>query len=132
MSPPHPPNRRREIPWWLLAIALLGILTFWQIVADEGMRTIFNALSAGITNGDLFSHIIAFSPGFLAPAGQRGAPRIFISHGTRDEVLPIERCSRQIAPLLDQAGYDLRYLEFAGPHTVPQEIVREAVAWFTS
>ncbi|MFD1941466.1 amino acid ABC transporter permease [Paradevosia shaoguanensis] len=48
MSPPHPPNRRREIPWWLLAIALLGILTFWQIVADEGMRTIFNALSAGI------------------------------------------------------------------------------------
>jgi len=90
------------------------------------------ALSAGITNGDLFSHVIAFSPGFLAPAGQRGAPRIFISHGTRDQVLPIERCSRQIAPRLQQAGYDLRYHEFTGPHTVPLEIVREAVEWFTS
>ena len=40
------------------------------------------ALSLGITNGDLFTHVIAFSPGFAAPAAQRGYPRIFISHGT--------------------------------------------------
>jgi len=48
MPQPVPPHRRREIPWWLLAILLLGLITFWQIIADEGMRTIFNALSAGI------------------------------------------------------------------------------------
>jgi len=35
------------------------------------------ALSVGITNGDLFTHIIAFSPGFMAPADQRGKPRLF-------------------------------------------------------
>src|SRR5215207_8896591 len=27
------------------------------------------ALSLGIANGDLFSHVLAFSPGFLAPTG---------------------------------------------------------------
>jgi len=51
------------------------------------------ALSVGITNGDLFSHVIAFSPGFMRPASQVGEPRLFISHGTEDSVLPIDPCS---------------------------------------
>jgi phospholipase/carboxylesterase len=87
------------------------------------------ALSVGLTNGDLFTHVVAFSPGFLAPAGQEGAPRLFISHGTRDEVLPIDICSRQIVPLVQDAGYDVHYREFDGPHTVPPEIVSEALTW---
>jgi phospholipase/carboxylesterase len=33
------------------------------------------ALSLGIANGDLFTHVLAFSPGFLAPPGRRGRPR---------------------------------------------------------
>ena len=52
------------------------------------------ALSLGLTNGDLFTHLIAFSPGFMAPATRRGKPPVFVSHGTRDRVLPIERCSQ--------------------------------------
>lgn len=90
------------------------------------------ALSVGITNGDLFTHVIAFSPGFIAPAEQQGSPRLFISHGTRDEVLPIDRCSRRIVPQVQRAGYDVVYREFDGPHTVPPEIAREAVEWYTS
>jgi phospholipase/carboxylesterase len=90
------------------------------------------ALSLGITNGDLFTHIIAFSPGFMAPAGHTGSPRIFVSHGTRDRWLPIERCSRRIVPQLERAGYEVRYSEFEGGHVVPPEIGREATAWFTS
>lgn len=88
------------------------------------------ALSLGVMNGDLFSHVLAFSPGFMAPNSQQGAPRVFISHGTRDEVLPIERCSRRIVPQLQRAGYEVRYEEFGGGHTVPEEISRKAVAWF--
>jgi predicted esterase len=88
------------------------------------------ALSVGITNGDLFTHIVAFSPGFLAPAGQRGAPRIFISHGTQDPMLRIDFCSRRIVPALRRAGYDVRYQEFEGGHTVPPEIAKEAITWF--
>ena len=89
------------------------------------------ALSIGITNGDLFTHVIAFSPGFMAPAGQEGAPRLYISHGVHDDVLPIDLCSHRIVPQVERAGYDVRYREFDGPHTVPDEIAREALAWFT-
>ncbi len=88
------------------------------------------ALSLGLTNGDLFRSILAFSPGFSAPAAQEGEPRIFVSHGTDDRVLPIERCSRRLVPALQRAGYAVHYREFDGPHTVPPAIAREAVAWF--
>jgi phospholipase/carboxylesterase len=89
------------------------------------------ALSLGITNGDLFTHVIAFSPGFMAPAGHTGSPRVFVSHGTRDGVLPIDRCSRRIVPELERGGYDVLYREFNGGHTISSEIALEAVGWFT-
>ncbi|HYG33892.1 MAG TPA: alpha/beta hydrolase-fold protein [Clostridia bacterium] len=88
------------------------------------------ALSLGITNGQLFSHIIAFSPGFMSPTQQPDSPRIFISHGTQDPVLPIEACSRRLVPALEQAGYDVHYHEFSGEHTIRPDIRTEAVNWF--
>ena len=88
------------------------------------------ALSLGVGNGDLFSSLIAFSPGFLAPQERRGTPRIFIAHGTSDRILPINSTSRRIVPMLRQAGYTVVYREFEGPHTVPPDRMREALAWF--
>jgi predicted esterase len=90
------------------------------------------ALSLGLTNGDLFTHVIAFSPGFMAPGKRRGRPRLFIAHGADDQVLPIGPCSRRIVPRVRRAGYDVTYREFDDPHTVPAEIGREAVAWFAA
>ena len=88
------------------------------------------ALSLGVTNGDLFTHVLAYSPGFMAPAAQRGAPRLYVSHGTDDRVLPIDRCSRRLVPRLKEAGYGVLYREFEGPHTVPPQIARESLEWF--
>jgi len=88
------------------------------------------ALSLGIANGDLFTHVLAFSPGFAAPVEQHGEPRLYVSHGTQDTVLPIHACSRRLVPRLQGAGYTVLYREFDGPHTVPAEIAREAVEWF--
>lgn len=88
------------------------------------------ALSIGITNGDLFTHVIAFSPGFIAPKEQRGKPRLFIAHGKLDNVLSIDRCSRRIVPPVQRAGYDVVYQEFNGFHTVPNAIAHEALDWF--
>jgi phospholipase/carboxylesterase len=90
------------------------------------------ALSLGIANGDLFTHVLAFSPGFVAPTERVGSPRIFVSHGTRDGWLPIERCSRRIVPQLERTGYEVRYREFEGGHVVPPGIGREAAEWFTA
>lgn len=87
------------------------------------------ALSLGITNGDLFHEVIAFSPGFMAPVTARGRPRIFISHGTADPVLAIDSCSRRVVPRLVDAGYDVRFVEFRGGHGIPPRIAREAVEW---
>jgi phospholipase/carboxylesterase len=88
-------------------------------------------LSVGLANGDLFTHVLAFSPGFMVPPALVGKPRIFVSHGTQDRVLEIDSTSRTIVPQLQRAGYRVRYREFAGPHTVPAEIAREALQWFT-
>ncbi|HEX2915726.1 MAG TPA: alpha/beta hydrolase-fold protein [Chloroflexia bacterium] len=88
------------------------------------------ALSVGLMNGDLFSYIIAFSPGFAAPAQRIGTPEIYISHGIEDAVLPINLCSRKIVPQLERQGYNLQYHEFDGPHVVPFDIRQEAVDWF--
>ncbi len=90
------------------------------------------ALSLGLTNGDLFTHILGFSPGLMAPAQPRGRPPVFIAHGTRDRVLSISQCSRRIVPHLQHAGYDVCYHEFNGPHIVPPHIVLAAVRWFTT
>ncbi|WP_199305984.1 alpha/beta hydrolase-fold protein [Pseudanabaena sp. FACHB-2040] len=113
--------------------------TFRRYAVDAGRVAIAGfsdgasyALSVGITNGDLFTHVIAFSPGFMVPATQQGEPRIFISHGTGDPVLPIDRCSRKIVPQLQQAGYDTRYREFEGGHIVPADLSREAMTWLTT
>lgn len=86
------------------------------------------ALSLGLANGDLFPHLIAFSPGFSAPPERRGKPRIYVSHGTRDTILPIETCSRRIVPRLQDQAYDVLYREFDGPHGLTPQVLDEAVA----
>jgi phospholipase/carboxylesterase len=85
------------------------------------------ALSVGLVNGELFSRILAFSPGFMVPGRRSGKPAVFISHGDADTVLPIDRCSRRIVPLLRAEGYPVDYREFAGGHTVPADLATAAV-----
>lgn len=87
------------------------------------------ALSLGLANGDLFTHVIAFSPGFIAPVPPRGQPKVFMSHGSRDSVLPIDSCSRMIVPWLRGAKYEVTYEEFDGRHEIPAWIARRAVEW---
>ncbi|MGE3681098.1 MAG: alpha/beta hydrolase [Bdellovibrionales bacterium] len=88
------------------------------------------ALSVGLSNGDVFSHILAFSPGFIPTMDVNGKPKIYISHGRSDSVLPIERCSRRIVSQLQSLGIEVLYREFDEGHTIPQELAEEAVGWF--
>jgi predicted esterase len=85
------------------------------------------ALSIGLANGDLFDAVLAFSPGFLAPPRIEGRPPVWISHGTGDRVLPVERCGRRVARDLSAAGYDVTYEEFDGGHVVPGELLDAAL-----
>lgn len=88
------------------------------------------ALTLGISNGTLFSHVIAFSPGFVAPPRMENSPQIFISHGVEDRVLAIDKSSRRIVPRLQEWGYHVTFREFPGGHAVPEYIAEEALRWF--
>ncbi|MHA4947476.1 alpha/beta hydrolase [Micromonospora sp. SD19] len=89
------------------------------------------ALSLGLANGDLIDAVVAFSPGFAAPPVTHGRPRVFISHGVDDRVLPIDVCSRRLVPHLRDLGYDVTYEEFPGGHDIPVPVRDSAISWLT-
>ena len=88
------------------------------------------SLSMGITNGDLVSHVIVFSGGFMSVFMQEGMPKVFISHGLIDEQLPIETSGRKHADQLKAAGYDVSYVEFNEKHIIHPPIVKLAIDFF--
>lgn len=88
------------------------------------------ALALGLSNGDVFPTVLAFSPGFLVVPDAIGRPRVFVSHGTADPILPIDACSRSFVPVLRRAGYEVEYQEFDGGHTVPPPVSDAGVRWW--
>jgi phospholipase/carboxylesterase len=88
------------------------------------------ALSIGVTNGDIASHVIAFSGGFFSIFIQEGTPKVFIAHGLEDEQLPIATSGRANAAKLKAAGYDVEYVEFNGLHAIQPPVVERAVEFF--
>ncbi|VVD80131.1 esterase [Pandoraea capi] len=88
------------------------------------------ALSIGVTNGDIASHVIAFSGGFMSIFVQEGLPKVFIAHGLIDEQLPIATSGRQNANKLKAAGYDVQYVEFDGLHIIEPGVVAKAIDFF--
>ncbi|MBN9304835.1 MAG: amino acid ABC transporter [Devosia sp. 67-54] len=59
-------HRRRlaDFPYWLLAIALLGIVALWAIVADGDYTRIFRALSGGVLT-TMWVTLVAFALAIL-------------------------------------------------------------------
>lgn len=89
------------------------------------------AVALGRANGDLFTHVMAFSPGFIIRGVTTvGHPRFFLSHGTRDPILSIDSGSRLIARELRHENLSVKLREFDGEHRVPPEIAQEAYRWF--
>jgi predicted esterase len=90
------------------------------------------ALSIGLMNGALFTHVIAHSPGFIISDDREGKPAVYISHGRQDEVLPFDRCGARIAAELEREGYAPRFDVFDGGHTASPELRSAALEWFVS
>ena len=67
----------------------------------------------------------------MAGAATQGS-RLFVSHGTLDQILPIDRCSRVIVPRLRSMGYDVTFREFEGRHEMPAEVAREGLQWLAT
>ena len=127
----HGPDRER-LDEALVAVASRFLLDPTHLAfaghSDGGSYT----LSAGLANGDKVTHLIVSSAGFMTVLAQVGAPHIFLSHGTCDEQIHIDRSARVHAAKLESAGYDLTYVEYVGPHAWQPDVVGRAVDWFMS
>lgn len=88
------------------------------------------SISLGLGNGDLVTHVIAFSPGFMTAVNRIDKPRFFIAHGFNDGVLSYEATSDLFVPFLLKLGYDVTFESFDGGHTVNDAVARKALAWF--
>jgi phospholipase/carboxylesterase len=89
------------------------------------------AISIGAINGDVFSHVIGHSPGFIIPGTPHGRPKFFVSHGRQDAILPIDRCGRRVVAQLRRQGYEVRFDEFDGGHVATPAMRETAIAWMT-
>jgi phospholipase/carboxylesterase len=140
------PDSRDEATWDLLLhgygedVEFLGLAlkdTYARCNIDRKRMAIAGhsdgasyALSLGLGTGETFGRIMAFSPGVMQPAEVHGKPRIFISHGLSDPIMPIEITSRTFVPRLKKLGYDVTFREYEGRHGVPPAVVREGFEWF--
>lgn len=88
------------------------------------------ALSLGLTNGDVASHVIGLSAGFMNAFTQTGTPRVFLAHGRSDRQLPIETSAHPHARRLLEGGYDLTLQPFDGDHVIVPWVVARAVEFF--
>ena len=90
------------------------------------------ALSYGLANGDFFAAVLAFSPGFMDTQYNRGAPRVFVSHGRSDQILRFAYTEEQIVPYLRRRGLAVEFMPFDGGHTIPPNVGDAAFRWFAS
>lgn len=90
-------------------------------------------LSLVISNGDIFTHLMAFSPGFVTISDPLiGKPKIFVAHGNSDYELPVEGSRDYIVPNFIDMGYDVKYYKFRGGHQVSSAASNNALDWFIS
>ncbi len=85
------------------------------------------ALSLGARNSALFHSIMAFSAGMMV-AGDTGPPaKVFISHGTKDRILPIAISRDTLAPALRNVGFKVEFVTFNGDHELPDDVLAKGL-----
>ncbi len=94
--------------------------------------------------------VMAYAAGLLEPSSVRGIAALsgyipvhsglqlklrelkglaaFVSHGTYDELIPV-RLGRESSELLEKAGADVVYREYAMGHEVSEDTLRDLAAW---
>ena len=67
----------------------------------------------------------------MRPGAPRvGKPKVYVSHGTNDGILPVASGRDIIVPALLNDDYDVTDNEFDGNHEVPAAISEAALDWF--
>ena len=111
--------------------------TFERLAADPNQVCLAGfsdgvsyARAVGVANGDLCTHAAGWSPGFMVVTEHVGKPRIYVSHGTEDTLLPLRQSRDRIVPTLKDREYHVTCHEFEGGHVLPRNVMTEALDWF--
>ena len=113
--------------------ALAWVFARWPIDPTRIVLSGFSdggsySLAVGRANGDLFSRVVAYSPGYLIGVDPVGQPPLLVTHGYDDTVLPYLYTAEFIVPELMRAGYQVDFRSFQGPHAVPLSIANEVMS----
>ena len=92
-------------------------------------------LRVGLPRPDRFAGLAVLSGAFRdhdelrkrLPAGRD--QRIFLVHGTRDQVVDVERGGRATRAFLEAEGYEPLYREYDMAHEIPPSVVRDLIPW---
>lgn len=88
----------------------------------------------GLGRPEVFAGLVALSssmpdPGTLKTSlpDQRTQP-IFISHGSYDDIVPLESAQRA-KEFLEEEGYQPRYKEYPMKHEISQDVLNDLIPW---
>jgi poly(3-hydroxybutyrate) depolymerase len=76
---------------YVFARATIDLHHFVLAGHSDGAST---AMSVGLANGDLFSHVMMLSGGSVFGRKGIGRPRLFIAHGDQDDILPFDNAQK--------------------------------------
>lgn len=94
----------------------------------------FFTYNTGIKNHHLFKGLICFGTWidttWLATKTikEGNSLNVFIAHGTNDQEVP-HRAGERAKEMLEEHNYDVTFRTFDGGHTIPEDVLREAVEW---
>jgi predicted esterase len=92
------------------------------------------AYRAGIAHHDLFKGIICFGGGLdttsfgAADYAAAKGLKVFAAHGKEDHTVEY-RYGTTTRDFLKRNGFDIKFVEFKGGHTVPEEPLKRAIKW---
>jgi phospholipase/carboxylesterase len=94
------------------------------------------ALSMALSNPGFFDAVLCWAAGFVvmdrsAIGSTARKPRIYLEHGTHDELFPFDRIAIPMRDDLRKAGYELEFsVDEGGRHWPSGTFQREALDWY--
>lgn len=85
------------------------------------------ALAVGRANGDLFTRVVAYSPGALIDTEPVGRAPVLVTHGFGDSIASYGVTANEIVPTLRGEGHDVEFIGFNGGHAVPTDVIERVV-----
>lgn len=123
----------KEAPW------LLDLVSYFEkhfnvdldrIIVEGFSDGASMSLYMGLSHGDTFTHVMANSPGGMGKDYPNpNKPKVYITHGDKDEVLPVTN-ARWMDETLTNLGYDVTYIEIPNDtHVFPTHLKIPMLDW---